>query len=126
MHEWALAESVVKTVMDNSLFKNKKVKVIIGQLQSIDEEVFDLAIREVMKQKDFIFDFVIETRKVEFKCLSCGNVFGLADIGINDEDEKENIHFIPEMVKAFGRCPKCKSIDFEIINGRGVSLSLDE
>lgn len=126
MHEWALAESVVKTVESSSSLRNRKIKVIIGQLQNIDEEVFNFAIREIMKQRNLNFDFKIETKKVEFKCLNCRNTFGLVDIGLEDEDEKENVHFIPEMVKAFAKCPKCKSVDFEILEGRGVSLSVED
>lgn len=126
MHEWALAESVVKTVESNSILQNKKIKVIIGQLQNIDEKIFDFAIKEVMKQRNFSFDFIIETKKVEFRCLNCKNIFGLNDIGLEDELEKENVHFIPEMIKAFAKCPKCMSMDFEITAGRGISLLVEE
>ncbi len=39
-----------------------------------------------------------------------------------DEKEAEAIHFIPEVVFVHARCPKCKSPDFEIVKGRGVTL----
>lgn len=126
MHEWALAESVVQTVMENDILKGRRVKILLGKLQTIEKDIFEFALNEVMKLQKTKFDFLIEEVEPEFKCLSCGVVFKLKDITTYDDVEKENIHFIPEMVKAFSKCPKCGSVDFEITKGRGVSLSVDD
>jgi len=40
-----------------------------------------------------------------------------------NEDESEAIHFIPEVAFVHARCPKCGSPDFEIMTGRGVSIT---
>ncbi len=126
MHEWALAESVVKTVELKDELKDKRVKILLGKLQSIDREVFNFALTEIMKQRNFKFDYIVEDVDVLFECRSCQAKFSLSDTGLDDEKEKENIHFVPEMIKVFVKCPKCGSIDFDIVEGRGVALVLDD
>jgi hydrogenase nickel incorporation protein HypA/HybF len=37
------------------------------------------------------------------------------------QDVRESIHFLPESIYAYYRCPRCGSIDFEIVKGRGIS-----
>ncbi|MEF3281047.1 MAG: hydrogenase nickel incorporation protein HypA [Elusimicrobiota bacterium] len=125
MHEWALAESVILSIEENSL-KNKKIRIIVGELQSIDREIFKFAIDEILKQKKYNLDYKIKVEKAGFKCNNCGNKFSISEVLKKTDDERENIHFVPEMVKAFVKCPKCKSVDFEIIKGRGVSLSYEK
>ncbi|NLI10031.1 MAG: hydrogenase nickel incorporation protein HypA [Elusimicrobia bacterium] len=124
MHEWALAESVVKTL------KNRKktvfeAEVIFGTLQDIDEEIFTFALKEILNQEDFKVKIKITKEDAVFECLSCGKIFDLKE-GTKDEIEKENIHFLPEMAKVFLKCPSCKAKDFEIKKGRGLSLKLKE
>lgn len=126
MHEWALAESVVKTVLENDVLKERRVKILLGKLQAIEKEIFEFALDEIMKQRGIRFDFVIEEVEPQFRCLSCLKVFDLNSTNSYGDVEKENIHFIPEMVKCFIKCPGCGSVDFEIIKGRGVSLVVDE
>lgn len=125
MHEWALAESVIKTINEKKEFVGKKVIVYMGELQAIDMEVFKFAMEEILKQNKKKIDYKIVVEESEFKCNSCGKDFSMSEVKKKSEEEKENIHFIPEMVKAFVKCPKCKSIDFEIIKGRGVSLGYE-
>ncbi|MCX7648001.1 MAG: hydrogenase nickel incorporation protein HypA [Elusimicrobiales bacterium] len=125
MHEWALAESVIKTINEKKEFVGKKVIVYMGELQAIDMEVFKFAMEEILKQNKKKIDYKIVVEESEFKCNSCGKDFSMSEVKKKSEEEKENIHFIPEMVKAFVKCPECKSIDFEIIKGRGVSLGYE-
>ncbi|MGC8867961.1 MAG: hypothetical protein ACP5PA_07140, partial [Elusimicrobiales bacterium] len=76
-------------------------------------------------QKNLSFEYEIENVSALFECRGCGFRFTMKDIKLNDEKERENIHFIPEMVKAFTRCPRCMSVDFDIVDGRGVSLAVE-
>ena len=58
MHEWALAESIILTVINES--KKKKLKIIneinisIGELQQIELDIFDFAIKEILKEGDIL------------------------------------------------------------------------
>jgi len=59
----------------------------------------------------------LESAQVLLNCRVCGESWDPK--GVKD-DEKESIHFIPEVAHAYLRCPKCKSPDFKIVQGRGV------
>lgn len=125
MHEWALAESVIKTIKAEK--RNiRYAEVVFGQLQDIDREIFSFALKELLAQeKNSPIKIKIVDEKAVFECRSCGKKFDL-EKGISDPSEKENVHFLPEMVKAFLKCPACSSRDFEILKGRGLSLRIKE
>lgn len=125
MHEWALAESVIKTVETKPELKNKKIKVLLGELQDIDEEIFSFAMDELLKQRKSDIKYSIVVDEAAFKCNECGREFFMSEITKKSKAERENIHFIPEMVKAFVKCPGCGSIDFDIVRGRGVMISYE-
>ena len=127
MHEWALAESVVKTAAEHSakekLKKLSEVGVVFGELQAIDKEIFTFALKELVKSNDKILacKFKVINEPAAFKCKVCGKKFSLKALKKTDS-EAEYIHFIPEMAHTFLKCPKCASPDFEITAGRGVYI----
>ena len=128
MHEWALAESVIKTVVEYSktekLKKLKEAGVVFGELQAIDKEIFAFALDELRKQFPAAKDckFKILNEPAAFRCKACAHEFPLKGLK-KTKDEAEFIHFVPEMAHTFLKCPECKSPDFEIAKGRGVSIS---
>ena len=79
---------------------------------------------EIVKDIDILKDVKINinTEKTILKCNNCENEWKFKDIKIS-EDEGEAIHFIPEVAFVHTRCPKCKGPDFNILKGRGVSIS---
>jgi hydrogenase nickel incorporation protein HypA/HybF len=129
MHEWALAESIILTIVEeakNSARNSFEVEVVVGELQAIDLEVFEFALNElktVMEREHGISvkSLKIVKEQLKFKCNRCGFVWGLADIRLSD-DVKEAVHFVPEVIHSYVQCPKCYSHDFEIVSGRGVSM----
>lgn len=125
MHEWALAESVIKSIENNKI-ENKEIKVLLGELQDVDGEIFKFAIDELLKQKNKKIKYKIVVDKSLFRCNNCKNEFDMSVVKKKNKIEKENIHFVPEMVKVFVKCPKCNSIDFEIVKGRGVLISYEK
>jgi len=128
MHEWALAESVIKSAVEHAstekLKKLKETGVVFGELQAIDTEIFVFALEELRKQfagaKDCKFKII--KQPAVFRCKACSHEFPLKGLR-KTKDEAEFIHFVPEMAHTFLKCPKCKSPDFEIAAGRGVSIS---
>ncbi len=128
MHEWALAESVIKSVVENAAAEKikrlKEAGVVFGELQAIDKEIFVFALEELRKQFPAAKDckFKILTEPAAFRCKACAHEFLLKSLK-KTKDEAEFIHFVPEMAHTFLKCPKCKSPDFEIAAGRGVSIS---
>jgi len=125
MHEWALAEAVVSTVLkiarEEGLKNINEVNIKMGELQQIEQEIFEFAISQlqppILKNAKFTF----ETVKAELKCKVCGHQwsFNAENLG---EEVSEAIHFIPEIAHTYIKCPKCGSPDFEISVGRGIWL----
>lgn len=128
MHEWALAESVIKTAVEHAGVKKLKtlteVGVVFGELQAIDREIFVFALDGLRAQFPAAAKckFKVVTEPAAFRCKACSHTFPLKGLH-KTKDEAEFIHFIPEMAHTFLKCPKCKSPDFEIAAGRGVGLS---
>lgn len=125
MHEWALAEAVIfaasETAEREGLKTVTEVKIKIGELQQIEQEIFEFALSQLKKTKLKKAKFKLERVKAELKCRVCGNewVFGRKELG---ESPAEAIHFVPEVAHVYVKCPRCGSSDFEILEGRGVWL----
>jgi len=128
LHEWALAEAVVKTALE--VLEREKGKrlvelnLVIGELQTIDMEAFMFALKEISKGTPMENAKInVEYEKPEFKCLQCGFEWSIESLEkILNEEQIEAIHFIPELSHAFISCPRCGSPDFEVIKGRGVYI----
>ena len=129
MHEWALAESVIQTVK-NTLEEHsgatvRCVRVVLGELQAIDHEIFLSGLGALLgssEERPFEADAVlIETEAAEFSCTSCGASWGFDDVDLSETD-REAIHFLPEAAKAYMRCPSCSSADYALVSGRGVAI----
>ncbi|MGA9596453.1 MAG: hydrogenase nickel incorporation protein HypA [Acidimicrobiia bacterium] len=130
MHELALADSVVKAALqaadDAGMTHIDRIIVKVGELQQIERELFEFSLTNVMPLQDPRLtdaEFVVTEERVRFRCRSCGHDYGRDDVAIDGEgDEGEAIHFIPELSHAFARCPQCGSPDFDITQGRGITL----
>ncbi len=131
MHELALAEAVVGATLDvaekEGLTRVTKLVVQIGELQTIEEEIFEFALGEVMPAAEprlASMRITLETVPARFRCRPCEREFTIAESGgPRNEDESEAIHFVPELAHAYLRCPRCNSPDFETIEGRGVTIA---
>jgi hydrogenase nickel incorporation protein HypA/HybF len=130
MHEWALAESILTAAVDaankEKMKKIKEIKISIGELQQIEQEVFEFALNQIIidqPEKLKNVKIKIEVEKGTMKCRACENTWSFDDMKKKlNEDESESIHFLPEVAFVHARCPKCKSPDFEIKSGRGVLI----
>ena len=131
MHEWALAESILTAAVEEAERENLKkiteIKISIGELQQIEQEIFEFALNEIIKEQNGLLKGVktiIETENSTLKCNSCGHTWNFSDLKKKiNKDESEAIHFIPEVAFVHTRCPRCGSPDFEIVTGRGVSIT---
>ena len=131
MHEWALAESILTAALEavgkEKLKRITEIRISIGELQQIEQDIFEFSLNEIIKtQGEKLKDvkIKIEIEKSTLKCKSCENTWKFSDMKKKlNEDESEAIHFIPEVAFVHTRCPKCGSPDFEITTGRGVSIT---
>lgn len=127
MHEWALAEAVLATVErlreQNGGKSVLAVHLEIGELQSIDLEVFREGLARLCDDRPLspeVFDFRVEP--AEFRCRRCGRQWRLSDQADLGEEEQEAIHFLPEAAHVYLRCPECGSPDYGVERGRGVRI----
>ncbi len=125
MHEWALAEAVIKTASEiakkEGLKKITEVTVKIGELQQVERPIFRFALSQVKPENFKEAKFRLSTAKTTLKCRVCGNVWVFKKSSL-DKNTAEAIHFVPEVAHTFIKCPNCGSPDFEIAEGRGVWL----
>lgn len=125
MHEWALAEAVVSTTLKIAEEKGLKevieLKIKIGELQQIDQEIFEFALSQLRSPMLKNAKFSLETVKAELECRVCNHKWKFNTKNM-DHDVSEFIHFVPEIAHTYLKCPKCGSPDFEILTGRGVWL----
>ncbi|MBS3740625.1 MAG: hydrogenase nickel incorporation protein HypA, partial [Candidatus Cloacimonetes bacterium] len=136
MHEWALADAVLKSSQKvaekEDLEEVTDIFVKIGELQSINKEIFHKALEATIEQqanKELFrnVNFSLEIVKAELQCNNCGHKWLFEDAKNDLEDsETESIHFIPETAHVFLQCPKCNSQDFKVIHGRGIWLEAIE
>ncbi|MCC6025123.1 MAG: hydrogenase nickel incorporation protein HypA [Desulfurococcaceae archaeon] len=121
VHEWALAESIVLYIKHQGYSSIKRLRVTIGVLQSIDKEILEYALKELASEHGIRVEQVELVE--EYPLLKC-NVCGFEwSISLSDmsEDVREAIHFVPEAIYAYYKCPRCGSVDYTLLKGRGVS-----
>ncbi len=126
MHEWALAEAIISGVVEYARKAKAsevvKATVVLGELQAVDREVLEFAVSELRKEAPVpIREVEFLDEPVQFKCRNCGFTWGLKDLEVSEEI-REYIHFLPEAVHSFVKCPKCGSVDYEVVKGRGVYI----
>jgi hydrogenase nickel incorporation protein HypA/HybF len=130
MHEWALAEAVIEAAIEESrkggLAAVTEILVKVGDLQQMEFEIFQFALDELVKanQEDKVLKharIILEPEPAIFRCRVCGHEWEFTAANLR-EDEGEAVHFAPEVAHAYLRCPQCKSPDFEVIQGRGVTI----
>ncbi len=130
MHELALADSVVKAALqaadDAGISRIARIVVKVGELQQIEKDLFEFSLTSVIPSQDPRLadaEFDVAEEAVRFVCRACGTEYGRSDVDIDAAgDEGEAVHFIPELSHAFARCPSCASPDFDITQGRGITL----
>ena len=125
MHEWALAEAVISTTLKIAEEKELKevieLKIKIGELQQIDQEIFEFALSQLQSPMLKNAKFSLETVKAELKCRVCNHKWKFSTKNMH-HDVSEFITLVPEIAHTYVKCPKCGSPDFEILTGRGVWL----
>lgn len=134
MHEWALAEAVISAaieVAEKEKFREiTGIKIKLGELQQIETETFEFALKEIIQFQKALLQkakIEIERERAILKCRVCGEEWAFKDtVKKLSAEEFESIHFVPEVVHVYVRCPKCKSPDFEIVKGRGVWIDAVE
>jgi len=126
VHEWALAEAIAEYIAklaDEKACKEvEEIEVRLGALQSIDREILDYALHELLRMRGVTVGKVTY-RDVEplLACRRCGFEWSV-ELEKVDEYVREAMHFVPETIYSFFKCPRCGSRDYEVVSGRGVEI----
>jgi hydrogenase nickel incorporation protein HypA/HybF len=125
MHEWALAEAVLKSAEQvaekENLREVTEVTIKVGELQQIEAPILRFALNQLKLGSFKKTKFRILKAKSTLKCRVCGTIWEFSFRKL-DKAAAEAIHFVPEVAHSYIKCPKCCSPDFEIVSGRGVWL----
>jgi hydrogenase nickel incorporation protein HypA/HybF len=125
MHEWALAEAVLKAASEiaekENLAEVAEVNIRIGELQDVEREILRFALQQLKPSEFKQTKFRITRAQTTLKCRNCGNSWQFKK-QLLDSATKEAIHFVPEAAHSYVKCPRCGSPDFEITAGRGIWL----
>ncbi len=124
MHEasYALAiiDAVVKQLEERDLknVKVTKVYVKIGELSLIDAVALKNAFEAYSMGSPLEgAELVIETIPSKFKCRDCGHVWGFREAFPQLKENIPVIHLYPHLVAEMLKCPKCGSLDVEVLQG---------
>ncbi len=124
VHEWALAEAIagyVREYMGEHKIL-KKLTISLGELQSIDREILDFALKEILKSMGItVGELNYEVEEAVLRCRKCGFEWKLHK-KLFSEEVLEAIHFVPEVIHSYYKCPRCGSRDFDIVRGRGLRI----
>ena len=125
MHEWALAEAIIKAATQiatgEGLKEVTEIIVKVGELQQVELDILKFAFSQLKTANFENTKFRTEHAKTTLKCRVCGNKWFFKKSKL-DENTAEAIHFIPEVAHTYIKCSKCGSPDFEIKEGRGIWL----
>ena len=127
MHEWALAEAVVQTAVgalgDRDPSCLRSIRLAIGELQAIERDIFDYALTVLLGERSLgSVGITVDPEPATLSCETCGHLWHLSETSGLAADIREAIHYLPEAVHAFLRCPNCGGPDFRVVDGRGVRV----
>lgn len=115
-----------KAAKENGLTRVDEVVAVLGEMQAIDEKAFSSIFSDLRENYAPVFSragLVLETAPAILSCKACGKDFTFAEgRDALKHEEKEAVHFVPDLARVFVQCPACKSPDFTIKQGRGVYL----
>ena len=114
----------VKEVADEKGGSVKSVRVGVGELAQFDIRLVRQLLED-MKGGTSLHGarITVEPEKSKIKCLSCGKRWNFSDLsGPLTRDEREMMHFLPELLNSCMTCPSCSKSYFEIEEGRSVRI----
>ncbi len=114
----------VKETADDRGGRVKSFKVGVGELAQFDIRLVRRLLDDIRRGTPLEgAQVVVEQERSKVRCLGCGREWGFRELlGSLSEDEKEMVHFLPELLNSCTKCPSCSKSYFEIEKGRGVRV----
>lgn len=133
MHEWAISDSILNSAIDSAhaqgILKMTKIRIGVGELGQIDPDILRFAL-ERLKASTVARAATLEIELIpaRFSCRSCENEWEFSQVKaklISDMGSDNPVHYVPDFIFSFIRCPRCDSPDFKIVSGREMTLSVE-
>jgi len=128
LHELALVEGIISYVLDIANKRGGHIvsfKVTIGEFAQFDKSLIKDLLVELVKGTELErANIIIEIERAVARCLYCNSKWGVNELlEPLPNDQKEMIHFLPELLNSFSKCPNCGKSDLEIEKGRSVRVA---
>lgn len=131
MHEAALAQAVVEQLSEELRARRggnvriSRIKLRVGELYSLDKEIVVQWIKELGSRAGLsIGNIEVEVIPARFKCRICGHEWSLSDYRL-DSDTRELVHFVPDTIYAYMKCPSCSGRLYDLVAGREFSVEAE-
>lgn len=128
MHESVIALGIVREIDKYVRISGSPaiIKVVLGELQNVDEVVLNEYLRMYLEEQGLSdVKYMFEWEKARFRCSVCSYEWSLDELELT-ESEREAIHFLPEAIYTYVKCPRCGSKVYEVLAGRGVRIIIEE
>ena len=127
MHELSLVQGIVDAVQETANEKKGRVtgfKVEVGELSQFDIRLIRQLLADITRGTPLEgAKVVVRREKCRVRCLGCGGRWTFKELaGTLSADEKEMVHFLPELISSCSKCPSCSKSYFEIEAGRSVRV----
>jgi Zn finger protein HypA/HybF involved in hydrogenase expression len=102
----------------------KSFKVGVGELAQFDLRLVRQLLEDSRRGTSLQgVEVAIRVERSKIRCMSCGMEWNFRQLsGQMSGEEKEMVHFLPELLNSFAKCPSCSKSFFEIMEGRSVRL----
>ena len=127
VHELSLVQGIIDAVeqtADKEGGSVKSFKIGVGELAQFDVRLVRQLLEDLKKGTSLEgAKVLVEPEASKIRCLSCGRHWDFQELaGPLSGDEREMIHFLPELLNSCSKCPSCSKSYFEIEGGRSVRV----
>ena len=127
MHELSLVQGIINAInetVDERGGRVLSVRIGVGELAQFDTRLVRGLLNDLKKGTPLEGAKVtVEQEKSRVKCMSCGRIWDFQELaGPITKDEREIMHFLPELLNSCSKCPSCSKSYFEIEEGRSVRI----
>ena len=128
VHELSLVQGIMDAVKQEAADRGgsvKSFKVEVGELAQFDVRLVRRLIEDLKKGTPLAgTKVIVEKESSRVRCLGCGKTWTFADLaGPLSAEEREMVHFLPELLGSSSKCPACSKSFFEIEAGRSVRIA---
>jgi len=127
LHELSLVQGImdaVEEIADEKGGRVTSIKVGVGELAQFDVRLVRALLEDLKKGTSLQGARVtVEPEKSKIRCLSCGKRWDFQElVRPLSGDEREMIHFLPELLNSCSKCPSCAKSFFDIEEGRSLRI----